>query len=71
MEPSAVTSHDSREIAPTWAMFAGSMMIPEPIMLTATMQRQLHHVHLLGLRIAMSSVHRCGGSHPQRRSVWN
>src|SRR3954464_2276960 len=37
MEPSAVTIHESREIAPTWAMLLGSMMMPEPIMLTATM----------------------------------
>src|SRR5262245_54583188 len=36
-EPSAVAIQESREIAPTWAMFAGSMMIPEPIMLMATM----------------------------------
>src|SRR5262245_8240347 len=36
-EPTAVTSHDSREIAPTRAMLVGSMMIPDPIMLTATM----------------------------------
>src|SRR5437879_13060937 len=37
IEPTAVTPQESREIAPTWAMFVGSMMIPEPIMLTATM----------------------------------
>src|SRR5271169_6329461 len=37
IEPSAVTTQDSREIAPTCAMLAGSMMIPEPIMFTATM----------------------------------
>src|SRR5262245_64872408 len=37
MDPSAVTIQDSREIAPTWAMLVGSMMMPEPIMLTATM----------------------------------
>ena len=28
--------HDRSEIAPTFAMFVGSMMIPEPIMFTAT-----------------------------------
>src|SRR5882672_201150 len=33
----AVTIHDSREIAPTCAMLVGSMMMPEPIMFTATM----------------------------------
>ena len=37
IEPSAVTIHDNSEIAPTFAMFVGSMMMPEPIMLTVTM----------------------------------
>src|SRR5688500_3858688 len=37
IEPTAVTIHDSSEMAPTCAMFVGSMMMPEPIMLTATM----------------------------------
>ena len=37
IEPSAVTIQDNSEIAPTFAMFVGSMMMPEPIMLTATM----------------------------------
>src|SRR5512145_2306593 len=37
IEPTAVTPHESSEIAPTCAMFVGSMMIPEPIMFTATM----------------------------------
>src|SRR5262245_36693315 len=36
IEPTAVITHDSSEIAPSWARFVGSMMIPEPIMLTAT-----------------------------------
>ncbi len=35
IEPTAVTIQDSREMAPTCAMFVGSRMIPEPIMLTA------------------------------------
>ena len=34
---SAVTIHDKSEIAPTLAMLVGSMMMPEPIMFTATM----------------------------------
>jgi hypothetical protein len=38
MEPTAVTSQESSEIAPTSAMFVGSMMIPEPIMLTIVMK---------------------------------
>src|SRR4026208_1387176 len=37
IEPIAGTIHDSREIAPTLAMLVGSMMMPEPIMFTATM----------------------------------
>src|ERR1700752_712532 len=37
IEPTAVTPQDSSEIAPTWAMFGGNMMMPEPIMFTATM----------------------------------
>src|SRR5690349_23200371 len=37
IEPTAVTIHDVSEIAPTPAMLAGSMMMPEPIMFTATM----------------------------------
>ncbi len=37
IEPSAVTIQESSEIAPTLAMFVGSMMMPEPIMFTATM----------------------------------
>ena len=36
MEPMAVTIHDSSETAPSWAILEGSMMMPEPIMLTAT-----------------------------------
>src|SRR4051812_6569943 len=36
-EPMAVTSQDSSEIAPTLAMLEGNMMIPDPIMLTVTM----------------------------------
>src|SRR5258705_13370069 len=35
-DPNAVTSQESSEIAPTLAMLAGSMMIPEPIMFTVT-----------------------------------
>ena len=38
IEPSTITSHDSNEIAPTCAIFVGSMMIPDPIMFTATMK---------------------------------
>src|SRR3954467_4940248 len=36
IEPTAVTTQDSNEIAPSCARFVGSMMIPDPIMFTAT-----------------------------------
>src|SRR5215471_4912130 len=36
IEPSAVTIQERSEIAPICAMLVGSMMMPEPIMLTAT-----------------------------------
>src|SRR5258706_1785271 len=35
-DPTAVTIQESSEIAPTRAMLAGNMMMPDPIMLTAT-----------------------------------
>lgn len=35
MEPTAVTSQDTIESAPTWASLVGSMIMPEPIMFTA------------------------------------
>src|SRR4051812_30891621 len=37
IDPNAVTIQESSDIAPTLAMLVGSMMIPEPIMFTATM----------------------------------
>src|SRR5262245_823293 len=37
IEPTAVTPQESSEIAPTCAMFVGNMMMPDPIMFTATM----------------------------------
>ncbi|MNN81786.1 hypothetical protein D3C81_1986460 [compost metagenome] len=36
IEPIAVNIQDSNETAPSWAMLVGSMMMPEPIMFTAT-----------------------------------
>ncbi|MNJ29383.1 hypothetical protein D3C77_239470 [compost metagenome] len=36
MEPIAVTPHDSNDTAPSCAMLVGSMMMPEPIILTVT-----------------------------------
>lgn len=35
MEPTAVTSQETIESAPTCASFDGSMMMPEPIIFTA------------------------------------
>ena len=37
MDPTAVTIQESSDIAPTLAMLLGSMMMPDPIMFTATM----------------------------------
>src|SRR3954447_18405644 len=37
IDPSAVTIQESSEIAPMRAMLVGSMTMPDPIMLTATM----------------------------------
>ena len=36
IEPMAVITQDSNDTAPSWAMLDGSMMMPEPIMFTAT-----------------------------------
>ncbi|MDT4821937.1 hypothetical protein FQZ97_551280 [compost metagenome] len=36
IEPTAVIAQDSSDAAPSWAMLDGSMMMPEPIMFTAT-----------------------------------
>ncbi|MNJ10806.1 hypothetical protein D3C77_49710 [compost metagenome] len=36
IEPTAVTPHDSNDTAPNCAMLVGSMMMPEPIILTVT-----------------------------------
>jgi hypothetical protein len=36
MEPTAVTSHESNDTAPSCAMLVGSRMMPEPIMFTVT-----------------------------------
>src|SRR3954453_13801387 len=41
IEPIAMTIQDRSEIAPTWAMLAVSMMIPDPIMFTAMMKVSL------------------------------
>jgi len=55
IEPSAVTTHDSSEIAPSCAMLAGNMMIPEPIMLIATrVVRPNRLIFLLGAAIQNS-----------------
>ncbi|MCY1183391.1 hypothetical protein D9M73_240070 [compost metagenome] len=54
-----MTTHDSSETAPSWAMLVGSMMMPEPIMLTATrVVRLVRLIFLLDSAIAESL--RCG-----------
>src|SRR4249919_2124267 len=53
IEPTAVTPQDSSDMAPTWAMFVGSMMIPEPIMLTAT--RTVSCIRLIFFGVSISS----------------
>src|SRR3954471_19379162 len=58
-DPIAVTSQDSSEIAPTLAMLAGSMMMPEPIMLTVTMNVScVTLIFLLASAIALPPVDR-------------
>ncbi|MNJ66461.1 hypothetical protein D3C77_625420 [compost metagenome] len=53
MEPTAVMIHDSNETAPSCAMLDGSMMMPEPIMLTATrVVRPTRPIFLLDSAIA-------------------
>ncbi len=54
IEPSAVTTHDNSEIAPTFAMFVGNMMMPEPIMLIATMNVSCTTFIFFGVRLAIS-----------------
>ena len=76
MEPTAVTIQDSSDIAPTWAMLVGSMMIPEPIMFTATMNVScIRFIFFFCSAIALSlmsplrgSLHsvRIGGRRPGR-----
>jgi hypothetical protein len=56
IDPSAVTAQDSSEIAPAFAMLVGSMMMPDPIMLIATMKGKLHQRHLLRVHNASSQI---------------
>ena len=59
IEPSAVTIQESREIAPTCAMLVGSMMMPEPIMFTATMNVSCTTFIFLALH-GRPRAHGCG-----------
>ena len=59
IEPTAVTTHESSEIAPTFAMLAGSMMMPEPIMFTATMNVSCIRFIFFVVPIARCSPARC------------
>ena len=49
MEPSAVTIQESSEIAPTWAMLVGQHDDAGAHHVHGDDERELHHVHLLGL----------------------
>ncbi|MCY1382618.1 hypothetical protein D9M69_706550 [compost metagenome] len=71
-----MTTHDSSETAPSWAMLVGSMMMPDPIMLTATrVVRPVRLIFLLDSAIAESLRYGpgFGGDRcvvPSRLSVW-
>src|SRR3954470_8749590 len=69
IDPSAVTSQDSSEIAPTLAMLVGSMMIPEPIMFTATMNVSWTRVIFFAVRPSSSLVTVAGPLLPDRVGV--
>src|SRR3954447_16794357 len=56
MEPTAVTPQESSEMAPTCAMLVGSMMIPEPIMLTATRTVSCIRLIFFGVAIIVLSL---------------
>ena len=68
IEPTAVTSQDKSEIAPTCAMFVGSIIIPDPIIFTATMNVSCIRVIFLGcsISIALSIVHQDAFIHGRR-----
>ena len=52
-----MTIHDSSEIAPTCAMLVGSMMMPEPIMFTATMNVScIRFIFFCGSAMALSFI---------------
>src|SRR4051794_3160195 len=69
IDPSAVTIQDRREIAPTFAMLVGSMMIPEPIMFTATMNVSCTSVIFFVVRPSSSLVTVAGPLIPDRVDV--
>src|SRR3954465_5472479 len=69
MDPSAVTSQDSSEIAPTLAMLVGSMMIPDPIMFTATMNVSWTRVIFFAVMPSSSLVTVAGPLLPVRVGV--
>ena len=71
IEPTAVTIHDSREIAPTWAMLVGSMMMPEPIMFTATMNVSCIRFIFFCSAITLLLSGPATGAHSRTTYVWN
>src|SRR5437762_2868972 len=66
-EPTAVTSHESSEMAPICAMFAGNMMIPEPIMFTMTINVSWTRlIFFCGAMVSLSPVARASLPDPVR-----
>jgi hypothetical protein len=83
IEPMAVITQDRSEIAPTLAMLVGSMMMPEPIMFTATMTVScMTFIFFLSccwarmepfsrIRASSGHVHRAGAAPSWTRSLWS
>lgn len=56
MEPTAVTSQETIESAPTYASLDGSMMMPEPIILTAVKMVSWNTLILFELLLMITSL---------------
>src|SRR6185312_3576425 len=69
IEPRAVTIQNKREIAPTCAIFVGSMMIPEPIMFTATMNVSCIRLIFLGSCMTYPPIPTCAARLGLRRTT--
>ena len=71
MEPTAVTSQETMDNAPTCASFDGSMMMPEPIMLTAVRMVSWKTLILFALLMIFSFYEREGrGKVPAATGGW-